>query len=627
MSDDSLPARLFELLVNASFVVTLLVGLIWIPLRSRKGLSAAFRSMIWTATLVAILGLPVLFAIVPPSLRLGPLHAAAPSVTMAAQGSHESSRGVPVEETASVPGLTGPAAPPPPSDLVPLAMRCAIVVWFSGVIFVLGRFALGNLFLHARLGAQSGMGRSDWHAMAEGAARQLAVVEPVKLRHDEKITVPAVWGFRNATVFLPLLTDWSQERKRTILLHELAHIKRRDHQTLWLRQLVAAIYWFHPAVLFAVAESHLACEQASDDLVLDAGVSPGAYARHLLEISEAQPIDGDAAAFVGLLGARSLERRVASILNVAASRRAPTGLVRAVTTTMIVPLLVLLAAARPLAPKSEARDPVALPVASAPTPAVVQQPARATMAFSSPASATSAEVVPAVSTQGRSAATPSASTSPMAPDARASESAVEAPAASTPASAPSVQPITPEVTPFEKSNAVPAPAAAVSSAIPDPPPLAAAPPSPRASSVHLVASTILPGGTPLWLLFAHDVKSEAVAPGSRVDFVVPGDIRIGNTVVARAGTPGVGTVTRVKKAKVGGRSGAVDIRVEYLQVGSARITLSTAKGGSSADLHYSAPYAIKWPFGLFRKGYEMDIPSGTGFTAYVSEDVTLPVIN
>ena len=98
--------------------------------------------------------------------------------------------------------------------------------------------------------------------------------------------MPMVWGLRRPVVLLPAsAVDWPAAKLRIVLLHELAHIERRDLRTQILSQLVVAIYWFHPLVWWASRQLRRQSEMACDDRVLEAGVKPSDYAAELLEVA------------------------------------------------------------------------------------------------------------------------------------------------------------------------------------------------------------------------------------------------------------------------------------------------------------------------------------------------------
>jgi hypothetical protein len=105
------------------------------------------------------------------------------------------------------------------------------------------------------------------------------------LLHCES-TIPVVWGVRNIRLLLPVAArEWSDDQLRSVLLYELAHIKRRDTMTQLLAQFACALYWFNPLVWFAAWRRHVEREQACDDLVLCNGVAASAYAEHLLNVA------------------------------------------------------------------------------------------------------------------------------------------------------------------------------------------------------------------------------------------------------------------------------------------------------------------------------------------------------
>lgn len=619
--------RLFEVLVNASCAVLVVMVLVWVGLRLAGGISAAARSMVWASALGASLFLPVLLAFMPANWRLqapglGPIAAETRMVSHPTEASPAASPAGIVPTTAS-PELPGAkdemVRPPEPSaDVVRLAIYGAVAIWFAGALCVGGRFVLGNILLGLRCRTGRPSSREDWQSAARAVANQLGVNDDVRLWADDRTRTPAVWGFRRATIFVPLLADWSLERKRIVLLHEFAHIKRRDPQTLWRHQLVAALYWFHPAVLLALNENRMACEQACDDMVLDTGVAPCEYASHLLEISEDLPASLPVYACVSLLGTQSLERRVVSILNASASRRRPHRHDKIAVVGALLSLIALLAIARPLATEEEQPKPIV----------TVPSPVPSSQQLSPPAA--QREHVPAtqatsdVATHPDHASAAREQTSPIlhAPEpvaapqrSTASESIHATPPSAMPKA--EVQPAVVTTGPVPSENKPTENTAA--------PKLAAT----GKVDVGVVAVPAEPSrvvvreGTPLQLSYAESLNTKSARVGETVKFVLMADLRVDGRVVAKSGAVAVGTIVTVVKAKPPGGSGALALRLDYLQVGAQQVKLSGPKNKNEGEIRYTRAFALKWPFGVFRPGDELDIAKGTKLEAYVSNNIEL----
>ena len=115
--------------------------------------------------------------------------------------------------------------------------------------------------------------------------------------------MPVAAGIFRPAVIMPDAADtWSESRLRVVLLHELAHVKRRDCLTHVLGQAACAFHWFNPLAWLAVKRARTERERACDDLVLACGTRGSDYADQLLEM--ARVLRGDR--FPALLGGASL---------------------------------------------------------------------------------------------------------------------------------------------------------------------------------------------------------------------------------------------------------------------------------------------------------------------------------
>jgi beta-lactamase regulating signal transducer with metallopeptidase domain len=216
-------------------------------------------------------------------------------------------------------------------------------------LWLLSAWALGFLVFGARLGwgiadARRVTGRARvvtdplWLACLRAAAHDLSLKDSVQLRQTGETMLPASWGILRPVILLPLEADsWSEERRRAVLLHELAHVRRRDCLAEPLAALTCAVYWFHPGVWWVARRLRLTREQSCDSIVLDAGTPAAEYAGHLVSLLRAACDARRAVQLVVSLAGRSpLEQRLLSLT------RTPPGASRSRPLAAFSPLLLSL---------------------------------------------------------------------------------------------------------------------------------------------------------------------------------------------------------------------------------------------------------------------------------------------
>jgi TonB family protein len=137
--------------------------------------------------------------------------------------------------------------------------------------------------------------------------------------------------------------QWSDDRRRAVLAHELAHVRRGDWVVHVVAAVVCAAYWFHPLFWLAYRRLRDESEHACDDIVVNLGVDAQDYAVHLLQIVRAAR-NGERRWRSALAMARpsQLEQRFAALLATSRNRRPVTArgaaAIALVTSAFVVPL-------------------------------------------------------------------------------------------------------------------------------------------------------------------------------------------------------------------------------------------------------------------------------------------------
>jgi len=319
---------------KGALVVTL-AGLLCAALRRAP---AAVRHAVWCTTLAGLLLLPLLETLVP-TWRL-PLPARAATLARMEQA------------PAGAAVLVTAVATPAPRTAVPAPLfPSLLVVWAAGVLAVLLRLATGFLGV-ARL-ARSAAPLTDpsWTALLGTLRQEAAVARPVALLRSPAETTPLTWGVLHPAILLPPSAGaWTAERRRVVLLHELAHIARRDALSTLLASLACAVHWFNPLVWFGASRLRIESERACDDRVLSAGTRASDYAGHLLAIARGlRDTSRTGSAALAMARPSQIERRLLAILT-PGLRRCPTRLAVGAVVVLLVGALLSLAAAEPVRP-------------------------------------------------------------------------------------------------------------------------------------------------------------------------------------------------------------------------------------------------------------------------------------
>ncbi len=121
-------------------------------------------------------------------------------------------------------------------------------------------------------------------------------------------------GWRRPRLLLPvsLMGKLNASQRDALLLHELLHVKRRDHLVRMLELMVGVAFWWLPMV-GSIGKQLRACEEACCDAAVVARLPHARrdYARLLLDVLDfAKPLPSQAVPHVTAMSAADLEKRL-----------------------------------------------------------------------------------------------------------------------------------------------------------------------------------------------------------------------------------------------------------------------------------------------------------------------------
>jgi beta-lactamase regulating signal transducer with metallopeptidase domain len=238
-----------------------------------------------------------------------------------APGPEDADDGEPAPEGGVPAGADADAAPganPGPPDqpswpaIVGLVWGAGSLFWFGWLFLHIGRFQ--RLVRFARPAP------ARLQNLVAELARRMGVKRCPALGLVPGAVSPMLWGIGRAPRLLfpaRLLERLDREQQTTLLVHELAHLRRRDHWIRLLELAVLCLYWWNPVVWWARRELREAEEQCCDAWVVWAQGGEGrAYALALLQtvafFSHAPSVLPAAASGIGQVA--HLRRRLVMIM-------------------------------------------------------------------------------------------------------------------------------------------------------------------------------------------------------------------------------------------------------------------------------------------------------------------------
>jgi beta-lactamase regulating signal transducer with metallopeptidase domain len=167
--------------------------------------------------------------------------------------------------------------------LLPLALG----IWCTGTVLMAGLHAL-RIRRFRRLLEQAQWPPSWLKQQVRELARRLQVRRP-RTQVIPHIDSPSVWSLGRPRLLWPeaLLDTLPAGCRRSVVVHELAHLRRRDHWVGWLLLSAECLWWWNPLFWFVRRQIRASAEMACDAWVVQTLPDDRrAYAEALLEVTE-----------------------------------------------------------------------------------------------------------------------------------------------------------------------------------------------------------------------------------------------------------------------------------------------------------------------------------------------------
>jgi beta-lactamase regulating signal transducer with metallopeptidase domain len=223
--------------------------------------------------------------------------------------------------------------------------------WLAVVAFLLARLAFDLRRTRSALRRARPLPIGEWPLAPSKLARCAGFSRLPPIVESRELPAPSTCGVLAATVVLPpgLKAELGDEGLRFVLLHELAHVRRRDPLLALLERLVRIVWFLHPTAWLAGSQLARERERACDDAALAAipASARGACAEALFRVVErasgGAPVRGAALALTS--GGRAVKERLLRIVDPAARFAARMSLLgRAAFGLCVAALLLVLAA-------------------------------------------------------------------------------------------------------------------------------------------------------------------------------------------------------------------------------------------------------------------------------------------
>ena len=167
-------------------------------------------------------------------------------------------------------------------------VRWIVLAWAIGVFIFALRLARSMWRLQSLRRQGTTPEQQSWSRRFEKLVERLSMGRSVQLLESRRATIPMVIGCLKPVVLVPVgflssLPPWQIE---SILVHELAHVRRADYLVNLLQSVVEGLFFFHPAVWWVGRQLRIERECCCDQIAANHAGGSVLFARALADLEE-----------------------------------------------------------------------------------------------------------------------------------------------------------------------------------------------------------------------------------------------------------------------------------------------------------------------------------------------------
>lgn len=188
-------------------------------------------------------------------------------------------------------------------------------LWVLGVF--VGFVPLVQSLLYLRKLKQKALPLKTHQEQLQGWMDSHEIRRPIRLMTSSKVNVPMSLGFVRPVILMPdfLINQLTPAEVDQVLLHEIAHLKRRDDWSKLLQKMIRVLFFFHPAVWWMDRQLDAEREVACDDWVAQATQQRRNYAACLVRLVEIGLHRPKLPVQLGLMMASKIESRIKKLID------------------------------------------------------------------------------------------------------------------------------------------------------------------------------------------------------------------------------------------------------------------------------------------------------------------------